>query len=182
MISDSKVSALGRLAVGIAHEIIIPLNSIKKSAEASRETINKPPINLITFDKLHQQILADVAAIKETTECLLRFSQIETNEPEWVSITDLVNESLLLTKINLQYLRATFQIDISPNAKTVWAVRSQLLTVITNLLLNCKEAFNNLDAKKPSIEIKSELQPNKILISIKDNGKGLSEFEIKKYF
>lgn len=182
MINDSKVSALGRLAIGIAHEIIVPLNSIKKSAEASRETINKPPINLITFDRLHQQILADVATIKETTECLLRFSQIETNEPEWVNINDLINESILLTKINLQSLGANYQIEISPNARTVWGVRSQLLTVITNLLLNCKDAFEKTDDKKPVIEIKSELKPNKISLSIKDNGKGLSEAEQKKLF
>lgn len=182
MISDSKMAAVGRLAAGIAHNLNNSLEAIRIATENIKEASTRPPINLILFDKNQKVILDNLNKISEISLRLHEFSQKDQAEAELINLDAMIKEALLLTRFHFATLQPHYKIEIAPNANQVIANHSQLLTVFTNILLNCRKAFDACSSITPEITIRTELQIGKILISISHNGQSMTLKEKQQIF
>ncbi|MBC7538901.1 MAG: GHKL domain-containing protein [Bacteriovorax sp.] len=176
-IQSAKLSSLGEMASGIAHEINNPLTIISALAM----TIKRPTSEIESDKKLNDsldKIIKTVDRIAKIIKGLRTFARDSFNDPAVAisikhiidSILDLCGERLKNNGIALRII--PFQ-DLIIECREV-----QIVQVIMNLLNNSLDALEDTNGKW--IEIKITDMGDRVTIAISDSGKKIPEAIIQK--
>lgn len=164
---QSKFSALGIMASGIAHEINNPLSVIKGKAHILKKNLNNSEFNPDTFNKDIDIITKTTDRIYKIVTGLRSFARDASEDPfEKVSSKHLIQASLDLCNERFQQ----FGMQISVIENSVFDVNCrepQIVQVLVNLLNNSFDAIQNLNEKWIKIEV------NPYEISVTDSGSGI---------
>jgi two-component system NtrC family sensor kinase len=175
-LQTEKLSALGRMAAGIAHEINNPLGGILiYSTNLIKKIPNEGPL------KEGMEII-----IHETLRCktiiadLLEFSREKEPQKTLVNINEIIKKTvtMLQNEFNLDHINVT--IDLSGDVPATFMDQNQMQQVFINLILNAVEAIRDNGA----INITSRVDPNRkyIKIEISDDGCGIEPDHFGKLF
>lgn len=170
MLRAEKLSALGRLSAGLAHEIRNPLTSIKVLFQSFRES--SPP---------SRQDLDVVLAETERMETLLRrflaCTRIEEAEPTSVDVNELLEHVLQMSRFQL--VRQDVEVEANLNeVSPVLADRAMIEQVLLNLVLNAIEAMPG----GGTLGIDTAEVNSLIEIRVRDSGGGIPETIQDKVF
>ncbi|MBT8361268.1 MAG: GAF domain-containing protein, partial [Deltaproteobacteria bacterium] len=171
-----KLTALGRMAAGIAHEINNPLAGVLLY---SSNMIKKVPRGEALEEGL-QVIIDETIRCRKIIQELLEFSKgsdpakvpIDINETVFKALNILENEFLLK--------RVEVDKNLASDLPNVMADGSQMEQVFVNLLINAVQAVPN----DGTVQVKSSLSEQESCVSIEvtDNGPGISRKEQSKIF
>lgn len=172
-----RMSAMGELASGVAHEIRNPLNTISTITQQLHKDF-EPKENIDDYKILSALVAKEVNRINQTINSFLRFSK-----PEKISTVEF-KLSELLTQIHNQYIPMLKEKSINFKLKPDWDGKvkwdkNQIQQVLMNLIQN------SFDSIEKSGEIKIEIfkqDTNKIKLIVSDDGKGIPEHILKKVF
>ncbi|HEX3045804.1 MAG TPA: PAS domain S-box protein, partial [Bacillota bacterium] len=183
MIKANKLESIGLLAGGIAHDFNNILNIVWGNFTIAK-TLTEPGSDI--YKRL---IMADKAFEKarELTQQLVVLSKGGTPIKKNVSLTGLISESIHIALSNSE-VQCEFVPDLD-----LWMVEAdegQLSQVFNNLLINAKQAMNNsglIIIKAENVIVTEEddlpLAMGKyVKISLKDNGAGIPEKDLRKIF
>ncbi len=176
LISAEKMSSLGVLAAGVAHEINNPLNYIQGGVSGLESLITDySPDNTEDANTLLNAIQEGVTRVTTIVSSLNHFSRQNDSEKIPCNIHSIIDNCLVILKS-----KTKDRIDIVKNFTSKSAVISgndgKLHQALLNILSNAIEAIK----ENGKIEIKTEVKSSKITISIKDSGVGISEENITK--
>lgn len=179
-----RLSSLGIMAAGIAHEINQPLNSLKIAADGmlywhsqgKTPTLAKIMENL---EKISQQ--ADrIDAIIKHMRFFVRNS--EFGGPEPCDINAAVGEALSLTGAQLEAHAIDVRTCLAPGLPPVMANATQLEEVVINLIVNAMQALGAADRQDKCVTIASGRQQGEVFLEVVDNGPGISAENKSKIF
>lgn len=172
LVASSKMSALGEMAGGIAHEINNPLAVINIFTNQLSDELDEAVVNKDESRHLIEQIDKTVDRIAKIIKGLRSFARDGSNDPKVkVSVKKLVEETLTFcgekfkknfVKINLGEIDPT----LSLKGREI-----ELSQVLLNLLNNAFDAISELPEKWISIDVSQE--GNKVKISVTDSGSGI---------
>lgn len=168
---SAKMSSLGEMAGGIAHEINNPLTIINSKAVILRRMIAQENPD---FEKIKK----DLFKIEETSNRIAKiirglrsFSRNTEGDPmEIAKVTQIVDDTLELCKERFKYHSIDLRID-NQTTGLIYCRPHQITQVLMNLLTNAFDAVDPLEEKWVSIEAK-EINGN-VIITVKDSGKGI---------
>ncbi|WP_457551783.1 sensor histidine kinase [Desulfobacula sp.] len=176
-----KLSSVGRLAAGVAHEINNPLAIINEKAGLMSDLIELSS----DFDKkskfvdLTQSILNSVGRCRKITHRLLGFSKRIDVKIEPLNINQVINEVLDFLEKNILYRKIDIQLNLSDSLVTIESDHGQIQQVVLNLLTNATAAVDDFGW----IQIETEnIDNGGIRIKIGDNGCGIPVDIIKNIF
>ena len=165
----------------ISHEFRTPLTSISMAVSMLIENQNnfkEDDIELIDIIKSDSERLNNlVLELLDLNRIESGKMKIEINE---VNIKDIVDKISNMFKIQLNQKNAKLIVDISGVYRTVKADITKISWVIVNLISNAIRYIK--DDGNGIIEIKAREVNNEMLISIKDNGEGISIENQEKIF
>lgn len=171
LVQSSKMSALGEMAGGIAHEINTPLAIIQLTLEQMKKVREDGHVEEKWTSSSIEILLRVTARIAAIVKGLRTFSSSDENLPfESKTLNDLIDEVLALCqeKFRSNGIELKVQIDKS---FSIYGRPVQLSQVILNVLNNAYDAVQGLPQKWIQIDAK-ESGPF-IELSITDSGAGI---------
>lgn len=177
LIQAEKLSALGQMIAGAAHELNNPLAGILGYGQ------------LILEEDLPQQTLSDVQVIlKETDRCktivqnLLSFARKQNSVTEMIDINKMLTDIFELQRYDFEIRFVELVIDLEPTLPKIFGNCDQLQQVFLHLVRNAKDALKISSKHGKKLTVTTEKLQSSILVKIDDNGCGISPENKDKIF
>lgn len=178
MLQASKMSTLGEMASGVAHEINNPLAAVKILAGQMREVIEDDPLDKALVKKMAFDLEITTDRIAKIVQDLRAFSRDGSNDAfKEIQIAKLLNETLNLCNERFKSHGIELKCAKVSDELTVEGREVEISQVLLNLLNNAYDAIGSLTDRWIQISVKTE--PDFIEIQIMDSGKGIP-IEIRK--
>jgi PAS domain S-box-containing protein len=189
LIQSAKMTAVGQLGAGVAHELNNPLGGILGYAQFILEKIKRPefgPEDFKSCTKYMESIERESTRCKGIVESLLKFSRrpVLVN-PEPLDIAEALKETLFIIGYQLKLKNILLATDIQENLAKVTGITNQLQQVFTNLILNAQQAMpegGELKITAQNILDEKTKTPTHLRIEFTDSGCGISEENLKHIF
>lgn len=165
-----RLTAMGELASGVAHEIRNPLNLISTIIQQLDKDFT-PTDDVEEYHELSNIVYSEINRINQTVEDFLHFAKPEEIKPESFELKTLLIQLQKQYKGILDKHHIQMEIKQSWNGQVTWDL-NKMKQVFINLIDNAKDAINRDGAISISINKSSN---NDINIQIKDDGIGMPD-------
>lgn len=165
LVQQEKQAAFGLLAAGIAHEVGNPLAAISSLVQM----MNRRDVDEYTHERL-RMVDEQLRRIQRTLRELVDFSRPATTEAALCDVHAALDAALNIAKYYKRKKGKEIVTRYDANLPRVLVVRDQLVQVFLNLILNAMDATEEGGA----IEIETSHQRGWVLISVTDDGHGIS--------
>jgi len=168
LIQTEKLSAVGEMIAGVAHEINNPLTVIIGYSQLLR-TMDPD----LQAQKDIGQILEAGLRVKRIVASLLDFSRQHPPQKEYVDINQIVSESLALRGHDLVTSNIQIETDLAPDLPPTTADGHQLQQVFVNIINNAQQAMAEKGGPGVLTVTTRRGKDNTIRISFQDTGPGI---------
>ena len=205
MIQQEKLASLGLLTSGIAHELKNPLNFVINFSLITKDQIQEfvdmlrkegkvDPDLLNSFEKDVFDTLKRIdihgRRADDIIQGMLAHAHQGSKNAEPIEINNLVEQALNLTYQSYrkkdQKFKVTLEKHLDPKLKTIVGFPGDLIRVFINIFDNAFYAQLDLFKAKPHhqpmVMIKTELQGEQAVVTIRDNGQGIPQPILDKIF
>jgi signal transduction histidine kinase len=173
-----KLSALGRLAAGVAHDVRNPLHSIGLTLDHLHDTGRPDETERAAeFDRSLAMIRGEIRRLDQLVVNFLRFAKGDNRERQSVNLAALVRETAQLVRKETQWRGIEMKLELAevPDLRIdVEAIRSSLL----NLVLNSCEAM----PKGGELSISLVSEEGEVRLEVADSGRGIPQDDLEKVF
>lgn len=171
LVQASKLTALGQLSAGIAHELNQPLAAIQNFADTGKKLLRRDRTSEAIENLEH--ITRQTARMNRIIKNLRAFARKEDEKFETVNLQAVIYSSLNLTEMRcknegVQIIKTGLQTH-----PLVSAGKVRLEQVLVNIISNAIDAMSKQDDK--IIEIELNEKDGAAMIIISDNGPGLDD-------
>ncbi|HWE87638.1 MAG TPA: ATP-binding protein [Terracidiphilus sp.] len=132
-----KLSSIGLLAAGVAHEINTPLAVISSYAQMLAKQLRGDPKLSPVLEKITQQSFRAA----EIANGLLNFSRTSTTEMRATDLNQVIRDTLSLLEHQFKTARIEVELNLAHALPPIHGNSGKLQQVFLNLLLNAKEAM-----------------------------------------
>lgn len=177
---QDKMSSLGRVAAGIAHEIRNPLSGINIYLETLEKFYDKGD-NLDTIKKIISQLKTASFKIESIVSRVMDFSK--PGQPHFI-LSDLnrpLEAAIDLSSVTLRKSGITIEKNLTEDKILCLMDPNLLEEVILNLITNAAEAMRAIDGNK-IIRINSFAKPDHAIVTVSDSGPGIPVHLREKIF
>ena len=174
--SEMRFASNGRIARSIAHEIRNPLTNINLAIE--QLVAELPPEEHTRF--LLDMINRNSNRINQIISDLLSSTRFADLKPSGMLLNETLGEVLTTLSDSMASKKIELYTKFDPAIKEIIADKTQLKQAFLNLLNNSIEATGN--HPNALLTITTALQGDDVIVTIADNGKGMSEEDATKLF
>ena len=168
----ARLSAMGEMTSGLAHEINQPLTAIVNYIQACRRLFDNPDEEALR--KVHDYMDKTVQQTKRASDIIRHLRQfVEKGEVErqWVTINDVVREAAALALIGAKDAGIISTFRLADDLPPVLADAIQIQQVVFNLVRNAIEALG--EETPGEIIIETRAHDDGVEVSVRDNGPGV---------
>jgi len=181
-----RLSSLGALAAGLAHEIKNPLGGIRGAAQLLEREL---PDNADLRDYT-RVMLKEVQRVNRIVEELLELASPRKLELTKVNLHKILGDIVLLQKRTVDERRVTFQQQFDPSIPPILADDALLTQLFLNLIKNAVEAVGEAGLIKVTSRVlsdysmtqKGERRSRMVAIEVSDDGPGIRKEELDHLF
>lgn len=175
MIQIEKLSSLGTMVGGVAHEINNPLMGVMNYVEYARDkAVDAKSVEVL------DNALQEIERIRVIVKHMLVFVRADSTHQPSCSLDDAVKRTAALLNGEFRKNALRLHLDLPTSLPQIKCSASSLQQVLVNLLLNGRDALIAL--KEPIISISARQESGKIVLLVSDNGPGIDAQVSKKIF
>ena len=175
---NKRLTALGKLSAGIAHEIRNPLSSIRGLAQFVYNSFSKTDERKEDLNT----IIQEVDRLNKLVVQVLDYAKVKELNLTYFSINNLVSKMVELFKQEIKNKQIRFYLKLSPDISEIQADEDQIRQILMNIIINAIQAIS----EKGEIKIKTEKCLIKgssgLKLTIEDNGVGIPEKDLNQIF
>jgi signal transduction histidine kinase len=178
LIQSARLSAVGELAAGVAHQINNPLTTIIADAQLLTRSINNDHPGAASAAAIYQAGWRAQRVVKQ----LLNFARPDQGELKATNLNETIQEAMELVGAHMGRGGAKVEIELGKNIPLILANGHQLQEVWLNLLMNAHDAL--LPDRPGLIRLETSLDADKqsVIVTIADNGRGIAESDGSNLF
>ncbi len=186
--ASERLSALGRLSAGVAHEVNNPLTYVLLNIDLARKRVDGPRAGVGPEDADRTASLLraldnarrGALRVRDIVAALKMYSRQSNDELHAVDVGPAVQASVEMTR-NLVETRARLEVDLG-SAPPVLATDARLTQVLVNLLTNAAQAVPPGDPDAHFVRVVTRESGGRAVIEVTDSGQGMSEEVQRRIF
>jgi signal transduction histidine kinase len=170
---SDKLSSIGLLAAGVAHEVNTPLAVISSYAQMLSKQLQGDP----TRTALLEKITRSTFRASEIVNNLLNFSRTSGTEFTEVDVNKIVSDTLALLEHQFKTSKIKVQDELADHLPLIQGNAGKLQQVFLNLFLNAKDAMPSGGSLRVATS-----NGNGVSIVIADTGSGIAQEHIRRIY
>jgi PAS domain S-box-containing protein len=174
LLQTEKLSSIGLLAAGIAHEVNTPIAGISSYTQMLLKETPETDRRKKILEKIEKQTFRAA----EIVSGLLNFSRLSSSEFKDLDINQLIEDSLALMSHQLECSNIKVDSRFDLSLPPVYGNTGKLQQVFVNLFLNARDAMPS----GGELAIHTGMTESMVVIDISDTGFGISEDNIRRIF
>jgi signal transduction histidine kinase len=168
-----KLSSIGLLAAGVAHEVNTPLAVISSYTQMLAKQLQGDPQKSGLLDKITRQTFR----ASEIVNNLLNFSRTSGSEFSDVDVNKVITETLALLEHQLKTAKVRVKNELSPSLPPVQGNPGRLQQVFLNLFLNAKDAMPG----GGTLHV-ATLNGDAVSVRVSDTGSGIAPEHVQRIY
>jgi two-component system NtrC family sensor kinase len=168
-----KLSSIGLLAAGVAHEVNTPLAVISSYAQMLAKQVHGDDRQSSLLEKITKQTFR----ASEIVNSLLNFSRTSGTEFTDVDLNRVIKDTLTLLEHQFKTARINVEQDLYPDLPTIHGNTGKLQQVFLNLFLNAKDAMSGGGTLRIST-----VNGHHVEVKVADTGSGIAQEHIHRIY
>ena len=174
-----KLSSIGLLAAGVAHEINTPLAVISSYAQMLSKQLKGDARLGPILDKITQQSFRAA----EIANGLLNFSRTSTTEFRETNLNQVIRDTLSLLEHQFKTAKVVVDLELTEELPSIHGNPGKLQQVFLNLLLNAKEAMPDGGRLRVATQIETlNGHSGHVSALVADSGSGIAPEHLKRIY
>lgn len=183
LLQSEKMSAIGQLIAGVAHDLNNPLASVVGFSDLLGEAADVPERLAEPLAVIRQEAERASAIVRN----LLSFARRQEGERQLQSIRPILESTHQLLKNQLMAARVELTLEFEPGLPEVEVHANQIKQVFVNIINNAAQAIaaarsSGAGGKSGRIDILTKCQPDGLAVTIADNGPGIPQAVADRVF
>jgi signal transduction histidine kinase len=174
LVQADKLSSIGLLAAGVAHEVNTPLAVISTYAQMLAKQVAEDSQKSLILEKIAKQTFR----ASEIVNSLLNFSRTSSTSYGAVSVNKVVQETLSLLEHQLTKSGIQIHTDLDPDMPLVHGNPGKLQQVFLNLFLNARDAMST----GGTLEVRSWADGLGARVEVSDTGHGIAPENLHRIY
>ncbi|MDE1155736.1 MAG: ATP-binding protein [Acidobacteriaceae bacterium] len=167
-----KLSSIGLLAAGVAHEVNTPLAVISSYAQMlGKQLRTADDASQKRLQPVLDKIIQQTFRASEIASGLLNFSRMGTTDMSRTDLNSIVRDTALLLEHQMRSGAVTLITDLAEDTPPIAGNRGKLQQVLVNLILNAKDALQEKGSGQIKISTRRNATGAELLVE--DNGQGM---------
>ncbi|MBL9123437.1 MAG: type IV pili methyl-accepting chemotaxis transducer N-terminal domain-containing protein [Planctomycetaceae bacterium] len=178
----ARVTALGQLATGLAHEINQPLATVANYAGTLELALEKQQPRSAEAENLAAQIKRAALRAGAIVRRMRSFARRGAVQQAAVDLNELVREVSELCGPQLREAQVQLELDLTELPALTWADALQIQQVLVNLIQNATQAMVAAASVRRELQIRTVADFGEIAVSVSDTGPGFGADGSEKCF
>ncbi|HWZ31440.1 MAG TPA: ATP-binding protein [Bryobacteraceae bacterium] len=174
LVQADKLSSIGLLAAGVAHEVNTPLAVISTYAQMLAKQISGDAQKAPLLEKIARQTFR----ASEIVNSLLNFSRTSPTEYVSVDLNKVIRETLTLLDHQLAQASVKVELLLHDSLPKIKGNPGKLQQVFLNLFLNARDAMES----GGTLAIRSGAQDGVVRVTVADSGGGIAHENLSRIF
>ncbi|MEI5677774.1 MULTISPECIES: PAS-domain containing protein [unclassified Mesorhizobium] len=175
---NEKLSALGELLAGVAHELNNPLSVVLGLSLILKETAKDR-----TTEERADKISKAAERCARIVKTFLAMARQQPTRTQNIRIDDVVASAIEVASYSISSSDVAFSVHLQQGLPSIWADPDQLSQVLINLLVNAEQALHGWEGRR-EITISAHLHPRNgnVIVRIADTGPGIAGEILSRIF
>lgn len=179
----ARLTTMGEMASGIAHELNQPLSAISNYTRGSIRMLQSDKNGIRSqLIEVMERVASQAERAGEIIRQLRRFIRKEEPERRWVDLNRLIRELVAFLKPELRKANVKLKLQLQEELPVLWAHDIQLEQVLLNLTRNAIEAMQDVSASERVLLIQTSSSEKGVDLIVEDSGHGIDEALTEKIF
>ena len=175
LVQADKLSSIGLLAAGVAHEVNTPLAVISTYAQMlAKQMAEDSPQKTLILDKIAKQTFR----ASEIVNSLLNFSRTSSTSFGDVSLNRVVQETLSLLEHQLKTSGIQVKSELDASLPAIHGNTGKLQQVFLNLFLNARDAMSG----GGTLEVRTWWDNGVVKVEVDDSGHGIAPEHLHRIY
>ncbi len=174
LVQADKLSSVGLLAAGVAHEVNTPLAVISTYAQMLAKQVEGDERKAALLDKIAKQTFR----ASEIVNSLLNFSRTSPRKFDDVDLARVIRETLVLVEPQVEKSGVHVRLDLQEALPPIRGNASQLQQVFLNLFLNARDAMEH----GGTLEVKAWEAGHGVQVEVSDTGLGIAPEHLPRIY
>lgn len=175
---EQRLSELGLLAAGIAHEIHNPLGSMRLAVDGLLRALRNGQDDPVRMTSYLEMMSNEIDRCSGVTQRLLLLSRLPQQQAQIVALNPAVADTVALLDFDASSHGIVQQVELDPAQPRVLADDSDLRMVVLNLVQNAHHAM----PRGGTLIVRTRCADDKAIIEIIDQGSGIAEEVLSRIF
>lgn len=174
LVQAEKLSSIGLLAAGVAHEVNTPLAVVTSQAQMLMKHMAPEDPGARTVEKIIKQSFRAAEIVNN----LLKFSRVSGSEYSELDLNKVIRETVSLAEPMLRASRISLNAQLTPSLPPVYGNFGKMQQVFMNLIMNARDAM----PRGGELTLATECENSSVHIEVSDTGVGIPPDHLNKIF
>ncbi|HUW50016.1 MAG TPA: ATP-binding protein [Sulfuricella sp.] len=181
LIQQSRLAAMGEMVHNIAHQWRQPLNSLSLIVSNINDDFR---FNTMTPETLNRDVSSVRRLIEKMSSTIDDFREFfrPDREESQFDLAEAIRDAISIIEATFKNNNIGLELEMPPHAIMVTGFHNQYAQVVLNLLANAKESIMESKVGKGRVRILLQEQDGAAVLSVEDNGGGITEEVLPKLF
>ncbi len=177
---SEKLSSIGLLAAGVAHEVNTPLAVVSSYAQMLGKQLRSDEATHARLQPILEKITQQTFRASEIVNGLLNFSRMGPVDFGRVDMNAIVRDTVMLLEHQMRSANVEVLTELDDALPAVSGNRGKLQQVLVNLVLNARDALQ--EKERGLVRITTARTSKGVELRVEDNGVGMSQETLRKIY